>query len=246
MNKLLISLAIVFFLFCFGSVSDVKAEEELLILFDSSLSMMENLGSEPKYVHAVRSAKKILSQVNPSQKVGLRIIGMQLNAGILNYIKNPENLCKATELMNPIRINNANNIAVSLDSLVPLGMSPLTYSLAQAINNDFSQSANPKHIILITDGAESCNQDPCRYIKELTLYRNDIKVDVIAINVKGDEITQLKCISENSGGMIKKVNTSAEFDAAFRAVVTGPQYTYADTKRRNRVQYKNYLIETFN
>ena len=242
------SLFIIFLsLFLLFNILPVKAEEEVLILLDSSVSMLEEIDGTPKYIMAIDAAKDVLSRTNPSKKIGLRIIGMQLNSNIFKYIQNPDNLCKASEIINPIMRNNLSSITESLDSIIPLGTTPLTFSLATAITNDFSNKAYPKHIILISDGAESCDKDPCAYIREITTYRKDIKIDIIAINVKPEDFIQLKCLSDASSGDIKPVTTPSEMQAAFSAFFPEIKYNFEKTNILNSkpgVVYKNFMFET--
>ena len=69
MRKLLtfILLTLSFLLF---SVNTAKAEEEILILFDASTSMMYEIDNQPKYIQMVDVIKKILSRTDSSKKIG--------------------------------------------------------------------------------------------------------------------------------------------------------------------------------
>ena len=248
MRKLLtfILLTLYFLLF---SVNTAKAEEDILILFDASTSMMYEIDNQPKYIQMVDVIKKILSRTDSSKKIGLRIIGIPLNPSMVSYIFSPQKMCRATELLNPIKSNNIDNIIVNLDSIFPLGLSPMTYSLATAITSDFSISANPKHIILITDGEEGCDQDPCQFIKEITSVRKDIKIDVIAINVTEDKaIHQLKCLAQYTGGEVKNANNPDQMDFAFLSVLSKfssySKFSQYTPSQRNIINYKNYMFET--
>ena len=57
-------------------------------------------------------------------------------------------------------------------------MTPITYSLKQAVKKDFLGYSGKKHIILLTDGGENCDESPCAYVMELIKVRKDIKIDV--------------------------------------------------------------------
>ena len=78
---------------------------------------------------------------------------------------------------------NENNIHYNLTQLKPKGMTPITYSLKQAIKNDFIGFSGKKHIILLTDGGENCDESPCKFVMELIKVRKDIVIDVIAFNI---------------------------------------------------------------
>ena len=79
------------------------------------------------------------------------------------------------------------------------------------MKNDFKNSNGEKHIILITDGGENCDESPCKYAMELIKYRKDIKIDVIAFNIDNDEdLEQLECTAVVTKGKLYQPNTRAE------------------------------------
>ena len=68
-----------------------------------------------------------------------------------------------------------------------------------------------KHIILLTDGGENCDESPCNYAIELMKQRRDIKIDVIAFDVHdSDDLAQLKCTADVTGGIFSEAETKAE------------------------------------
>jgi hypothetical protein len=90
-------------------------------------------------------------------------------------------------------------------------MTPITYSLKQAVNNDFKDLDGIKHIILLTDGGENCDESPCDYSIELMKKRRDIKIDVVAFNVNDDEdLAQLRCVADVTSGQFIEANTNAQ------------------------------------
>ena len=83
----------------------------------------------------------------------------------------------------------------------PRGMTPITYSLKQAVNKDFLGYSGKKHIILLTDGGENCDESPCTYVLDLIKFRKDITIDVIAFNINDeDDLSQLECTSLVTSG----------------------------------------------
>ena len=90
-------------------------------------------------------------------------------------------------------------------------MTPITYSLKQAVKKDFTYCNGLKHIILLTDGGENCDESPCDYAIELMKHRKDIKIDVIAFDVyDSDDLAQLKCAADVTGGIFSEAQTKAE------------------------------------
>ena len=81
----------------------------------------------------------------------------------------------------------------------------------KAVEKDFVGFSGRKHIILLSDGGENCDESPCDYSIELVKTRKDIKIDVIAFNVHDSEdLAQLKCTADVTGGHFVEADTNAE------------------------------------
>ncbi len=213
---------ILFLILIVISMSSAVFAEEILILFDASVSMNEDFYGSPKYVVAIREAKKFLSTLDNNRSIGLRTIGIKVDEQVLNYVMNPASMCKATQLDVPIRKGNNQYINTALDSILPLGTTPLEYSLRTAINSDFSYGSDLKHIVLITDGAESCDADPCRFIRQVMQKRKDIRIDVIAISVNNNDFLQLKCLTDATSGIITNIKNPQELPKAYSEILAQP------------------------
>ena len=123
----------------------------------------------------------------------------------------PIEACRASSLIVPITQNNSTNIAGALGSVEPRGMTPITFSLKQAVKNDFIGFTGKKHIILLTDGGENCDESPCKYVMELIKVRKDVTIDVIAFNIDNpDDLDQLECTALVTSGKFYTANTAAE------------------------------------
>ncbi len=179
-------------------------QERVLFILDFSNSMNEFLDGEKKSALMLQTMEKILPTINPNIWVGLRVYGQR--GGFTQ-----SDACIATRLANPIMPANAFNIQSSLKKMSPQGMTPITYALKKAVNNDFSGFAGNKHIILLTDGGENCDESPCAYVMDIIKYRKDIKIDVIAFNIDNkDDLEQLQCTSLVTSGKFYTANTAAE------------------------------------
>lgn len=181
------------------------AKEKILFIIDFSNSMNEPLTvNKTKLEIALDTMYSILPRISPNTWVGLRVYGH--TAGF-----NPFSSCKSSQLITPIAKNNTSNIASSLARVRAVGWTPITYSLKQAINNDFAGFNGMKHIILLSDGGENCDESPCKYIVDLMKYRDDIKIDVIAFAISDDDANnQLKCVSLVTTGKFYTANTASD------------------------------------
>ena len=178
--------------------------DKLLFVLDYSNSMGEYLEHKTKVNQVKEMMHTILPQISDSTKVGLRVYGHTCN--LIAY-----NACRSSELVVPLGFSNKSSILSEMSHLRPRGMTPITYSLKQAVNKDLDGYDGIKHIILLTDGGENCDESPCKFAMELIKVRKDIMIDVIAFNIDNpDDIAQLQCTSLVTSGKFYSANTAAE------------------------------------
>lgn len=176
----------------------------LLFVVDFSNSMGEYLNHKTKANHVKDTLKSLLPQISPETNYGIRVYGHTCNMFAFNA-------CRSSELLSPLEKNNSDKILQSIAKLRPRGMTPITYSLKQAAKKDFENTEGLKHIILLTDGGENCDESPCDYAIDLVKKRRDIKIDVIAFDVKNSEdLDQLRCTADVTGGRFVQTETEAQ------------------------------------
>ena len=184
----------------------VKSEpnERILFIMDFSNSMSEYLDGQRKVDLMLDTMAKILPQINPDTSIGLRVYGHKAGFTAMDA-------CRASSLLVPISPSSAGAVAGALYKTKPRGMTPITYSLKQAVKNDFLGFSGKKRIILLTDGGENCDESPCDYAMELIKTRKDVNIDVIAFNINdADDLEQLQCTALVTSGKFYTANTAAE------------------------------------
>ena len=129
----------------------------ILFIYDASNSMNAKWQTGVKH----RIAERLLSQTldslkgAPNLELALRVYGHQ------SYYKNGQD-CEDTELMVPFAPNNNDKISETLHKIDPKGTTLIAYSLEQAANDFPPYNGKVRNIIiLITDGIEECDGDPC-------------------------------------------------------------------------------------
>jgi len=149
----------------------------VLFVFDASNSMAGLWESDIK----INIARKILISIIDSLQylenvqMALRIYGHQSPV--------PPQDCSDTKLEVPFGKNNASVIRQRLRFISPKGTTPIANSLAQC-PNDFPPCSDCRNIIiLITDGIEACDGDPCAVSEDLQRKGIVLKPFIIGIGI---------------------------------------------------------------
>lgn len=133
----------------------------ILFLLDGSGSMVAELGSTTRWAASVTLMSQIIDTLRgvDNLEVGLRVFGH--NKPIT------ERDCQDTKLEVPFGPQNHKLFQTKLKTIRPLGYTSITQSLLAAAK-DFPEDKTSRNlIIIITDGIEECNGDPCSVSMEL-------------------------------------------------------------------------------
>ena len=135
-----------------------KTINRILFIFDDSYSMYAPWNTEPKINVAKRVMGRFMDSIQniPDLEIALRCYG---HTTFFQPVRN----CKDSKLEVPFAPAsvNAQKIKKFINGLDPKGTTPIAYSIAQA-EKDFSECSNCRNIIiLITDGIEECEGNPC-------------------------------------------------------------------------------------
>ena len=165
---------------------DISAR--ILFLLDASGSMWGMWEKEQKIVLAKRILTHLVDSLGdiPNIELGLRVYG--------HSSPKARQDCKDTRLEVPFGIGNKTKIIEKLKGIVPKGTTPISYSLAMAAN-DFPISTGVRNIvILISDGIEECQGDPCATSLALQKRGIILKPFVIGLGIDDNLIAQLDCV----------------------------------------------------
>ncbi len=140
-----------------------------------------------------------------------------------NIVREFQN-CKDTKLEAPFALNNHENIKSKLANIDPKGVTPLAYSMLQA-TDDFPESNQYRNvIIIITDGLESCDGDPCKVSVALQRKRIFLKPFIIGLGMEPKYADAFDCI-----GQFKNATTIKSFKLILSDLV---QRTLGETRVR--------------
>jgi Ca-activated chloride channel family protein len=145
--------------------SFAQVTNRILFIFDDSYSMYAGWNSPtPKIEIAKRVMGEFLDSLKniPDLELALRCYGHT------TFFK-PERNCKDSKLEVPFAEAKINYLKIKqrINKLEPMGTTPIAYSLGEC-TADFTPKSNVRNIvILITDGIEECNGNPCQVSIEL-------------------------------------------------------------------------------
>ncbi|MCT4613479.1 MAG: VWA domain-containing protein [Marinifilaceae bacterium] len=187
-----------------------KEKTRILFIFDASQSM-NGIWENSKKINV---AKKFLIEMIDSLQyeknieMALRIYGHQ-------SIVPPQD-CSDTRLEVKFTPNNADEIKQKLRYLIPKGTTPIANSLAQAANDFPEDNPNVRNIIiLITDGVEACDGDPCIVSKDLQKRGIILKPFVIGIGLDENFKKSFDCI-----GRFLEVTKEQNFSHSLNYVIS--------------------------
>lgn len=180
----------------------------ILFVFDASYSMLGKLQNQQK----IAVAKNILGEMvdtlaeRSNVRLGFRAYGHQSPRRKYD--------CEDTRLEVGFYQDNKQAIQKELNKIEPKGTTPIAYSLQQA-GGDFPESPPARNvIILLTDGIEECQGDPCAVSRSLQRNNVTLKPFVIGIGIKNKYKNQLNCL-----GRYFNASNKQEFREALSVVV---------------------------
>jgi Ca-activated chloride channel family protein len=156
------------------------------------------------------AAKEVLSQAVeglrevPNLEIALRVYGHQ--SSVTNTFQD----CQDTKLEVPFGPQNIDAIKLKVKGLQAKGATPIARSL-EAAAADFPDTNARNFIILITDGLESCDNDPCLVARKLREKGVKVTPFVIGLGMDLSYLDKFECIG---------AYTDAESKDAFRNVLS--------------------------
>ena len=170
-----------------------KTINRILFIFDVSYSMYAPWNTEPKINVAKRVMGKFMDSIQniPDLEIALRCYG---HTTFFQPVRN----CKDSKLEIPFAPAsvNAQKIKKFINGLEPKGTTPIAYSIAQA-EKDFTECSNCRNIIiLITDGIEECEGNPCEVSAMLQKKGIFIRPFVIGIGLDMKFADALGCMGK--------------------------------------------------
>ena len=190
-----------------AAVGPALAEGRSIIVLDGSGSMWGQIDGRPK----LEIARAALGQV-------LQGLPTETELGLMAYGHRTKGDCGDIELVVPPAKGSAAAIATAANSLQFLGKTPLTEAVRRAAA-ELRSTEEKATVILITDGIETCEADPCAVASELEAQGIDFTAHVVGFGLTREEGQQVACLAENTGGQYIEAKDAGALVEALKTTV---------------------------
>jgi Mg-chelatase subunit ChlD len=182
------------------------SQSNVELIIDASGSMAQKIGGRSKMEIAKQALTELLFSLPPTTNVAVRAYGHRSKKD-----------CADIELLANFGEQRI-TIPAKVNTLKPLGMTPLASSIAEAANDFSGREGQDNSVILITDGIETCEGDPCGAAAGAHQAGVKVKINVIGFKIDPKERVQLECIAREGGGKYVSANDAKELTAATQQV----------------------------
>jgi len=201
-------------------LSAQAAPSDILFILDGSGSMWGQIDAKAK----IETAKTTMANLLDSTPADARI-------GLMTYGTTSKKSCTDVTVLNPVGADRG-SIKRSVAGLTPLGKTPIDLALAMGVKTlaDTEPVDTQKSVVLISDGIETCDGDPCSVAGLAKSAGVAMKVHVVGFDVDQDARAQLECIANAGGGRYFNASDTNGFQQAMQAVVQVAQAEPAKTE----------------
>ena len=211
-TRALIIMIIAFACLLGAAPGHAQARQQMEIILDASGSMWGQVNQEAKIGVAKRVLIDLVEQLKGREdlELAIRVYGHQS--------PREQRDCKDSKLELPFAPPDPQAVRALTERIKAKGYTPIAYSLLQA-KKDFGSGELKRSIVLITDGLESCEGDPCRVARELAAKGLEVKLHVVGFDLKEQQLQKLKCLVEPSSGLLLGAGDAKQLQTALDEVV---------------------------
>ncbi|MBW2243717.1 MAG: VWA domain-containing protein [Deltaproteobacteria bacterium] len=183
------------------------AGQRVQLVLDGSGSMWGRIGSETKIDIARTAIAEMIDGWDSEVELGLTVYGHRRKGD-----------CSDIETLIPAGPVDSAAFLQAVQAISPKGKTPLSEAVRRAAT-DLRHHEEKSAVVLVSDGLETCDEDPCAVAAELEASGVDFTVHVVGFDLKEGEDAKLRCIAENTGGNFWLAGDAAGLTDAFTEVV---------------------------
>jgi Ca-activated chloride channel family protein len=179
----------------------------VVIVLDASGSMWGQVDGTPKITIARNVIHNMMKNWDKSIDLGLIVYGSRRKGD-----------CDDIQTLVPVGPADPKAIDKAVDSLNPKGMTPLTAAVKHAAE-DLKYTEQAATVILVSDGLETCNADPCAAAAALEKAGVNFTAHVIGFGLKEAEQKKLRCLADKTGGLFLPAKDASTLQASLSTAV---------------------------
>ena len=184
-----------------------QAGSASILIYDASGSMWGQLDGG---VTKVEVAREVIGDFFTSRDNSVPL-------GVIAYGHNRRGDCSDIEVIADVGVNDPAGLSSGLNRLNPRGMTPITDSLSLAASM-IPPTAESADIILVTDGLETCEADPCALAAQLAQEGIAIRAHVVGFGLTSQEAAAMACVADATGGLLLTPQTGQELADALNQI----------------------------
>jgi Ca-activated chloride channel family protein len=179
----------------------------MVLVLDASGSMWGQIEGKAKIDIAKEVMAELIDQIPANFQTGLTVYGHRRKGD-----------CNDIEMVIPVGPHSAAAMKAKVRAISPKGKTPLSESVRQAAQA-LRYTEERATVILVSDGLETCDIDPCALAAELAMSGVDFTVHVVGFDISKEDQGRLRCLADKTGGLfIAADNAGSLREALFKSV----------------------------
>ncbi len=190
-----------------------QEKSRAILVLDASGSMWGQIDGKAKITIAQEVIGELLQSLPADQELGLTVYGHRRKGD-----------CSDIETMILPGGDTRDAIRAAVNAITPKGKTPLSAAVIQAAEA-LKYTEERATVILISDGRETCELDPCEVGRSLEKAGIDFTAHVIGFDISdAKDRAELQCLAEETGGTFRTASNAAELNDALQ-VIAEPEPT---------------------
>ncbi|MBY6153198.1 VWA domain-containing protein [Vannielia litorea] len=192
----------------FATTALAQERPRAILVMDGSGSMWGQIDGKAKITIAQEVVGTVLGGLPDSQELGLTLYGHRRKGD-----------CADIETVVQPGTGTKSAIQSAVNAVSPKGKTPMTEAVRQAAEA-LKYTEEKATVILVSDGIETCDPDPCAAAAALEQAGVDFTAHVVGFDVsEAEALRQMQCIADETGGQFIEASNAAELADAMVAVV---------------------------
>lgn len=228
----------------FSTTVHAQDTPRAILVLDGSGSMWGQIDGKAKITIAQEVVSALLQTLPANQELGLTVYGHRRKGD-----------CSDIETIITPGGGQRDAIARAVNAIKPKGKTPMTDAVIAAAKA-LRYTEEKATVILVSDGIETCNPDPCAAAMALEKAGVDFTAHVVGFNISDPAaIAQMQCLASETGGRFLSADNADELAAALVTVAATPEpapepvpveITFAATLEVNGPAIDHGLVWVFN